>query len=88
MIQTIDNFFQEVYYMPSDEEYRRLLGFFSNERHQIREMFKKLSWDASEDEQTYKVILNNSQWFKSYDYEDLKGQIKDLCIDAKLQIER
>lgn len=184
MIQTIDNFFQEVYYMPSDEEYRRSLGFFSNERNHIRDMFKKLSWDVSEDEQAYAVdylaknmlpseyiylvfandykmdylneelaylkfgkdkgkwenaaktivkigwpkvehiiiplfcwlldpnwpgsaliyqfllslprdvlqakmkeTLNNPQLFKSYDYEDLKGQIEDLCLDAKIQIE-
>ena len=40
---------------PVPEEYRRSLGFFSNERQHIRDMFKKLSWDVSEDEQAYAV---------------------------------
>lgn len=184
MIEEIDYFFKEIYYMPSPEEYRCSLEFFSEERQHIREMFKKLSWDASEEDQAYAVeylaenmlpseyiylvladdykmdffngelaylkfgkdkgkwenaaktivkigwpkvdriiiplfcwlldpnwpgsfliyqfllslprdvlqakmkeILDNPQWFKSYDYEDIKGQIEDLCIDAQMQIE-
>lgn len=181
MNSEIEYVFKELYYRPTDEEYRRALESFSDDRTHIRDMIDKLSWDASEAEQQYaidylpehmlpseyiylvladsydveisngkiaylkigkdkskwenaaktiikigwpkvdrimipvfcwlldpnwpgsiliynfllslpkevlqakmKQILDNPQWFESYDYEDFAGQIEDLCEDAQI----
>lgn len=55
MVQEIQDFFKEVSYIVTPEEYQTALEFFTEERRNIREKIEMLSWDASEEDQQIAV---------------------------------
>lgn len=55
MVQEIQDFFKEVSYIVTPEEYQTALEFFTEERRHIRDKIEMLSWDASEEDQQIAV---------------------------------
>ncbi len=95
MVQEIQDFFKEVSYIVTPEEYQTALEFFSEERRHIREKIEMLSWDASEEDQQSAVeylakhMLPSEYIYLvlagSYGIENLNGKLSYLkhCSKAR-----
>ena len=93
MIQEIQDFFKEVSYIVTPEEFQAALNFFSVEREHIRNKVDMLSWDASDDDQQHAIDYLSKHMLPteyiylifagSYGIENLSGNPSCVkyCID-------